>query len=165
MGLCVLSGVSHRQDPPNRPVPVLWGSHDGGAADPAGAGQAVRLRRAPVSRRQGHPPEGLRGVTARLPRGTHTMRVRAWIGQIPPVPFVVLIEPQGRQRPPRWCFKVWRVDLPPRRPNSRPALALFRAWKVPLPLCEADQHALAGLERFTMVRGAPRPQGVLGRAT
>ena len=93
------------------------------------------------------------------------MRVRAWFGQIPPAPFVVEMEPQGRQRPPRWCFQVWRVDLPPRRPNSRPALALFRAWRVPLPLCEADRHALAGLERFTMVRGAPRPQGVLGRAT
>ena len=103
-------------------------------------------------------------MSPRLPRGTHTMRVRAWFGQIPPVPFVVEMEPQGRQRPPRWCFKVWRVDLPPRRPNSRPALALFRAWRVPLPLCEADQHALAGLERVTMVRGAARPHGVPGRA-
>lgn len=104
-------------------------------------------------------------MTARLPQGTYTMRVLAWSGQIPPAPFVVDVQPQGRQKPVRWCLKVWRVDLPPRRPNSRPALALFRAWKVPLPLCEADQHALAGLERFTMVRGAPRPQGVLGRAT
>lgn len=157
MGVRVLPARQGHPDAPNRPVPVLWGSPDGLAADPARAGQAMPLRRVDRGRRQGHPAAGIRGMTA--PHGLRTIRMIRWTGAVPPAPFLLV----NWSPAARTMWLVERVDLPPRRATTT-AVMLMRCRAVRLPLPDGEEAFYAGYARAWFTQGKPRPPGVPGRA-